>query len=36
MAFVLSSQMSDAEVEGYMRVFHATVNTLTNSMVVFE
>lgn len=36
MAFVLSSQMSDAEVEGYMRVFHATVNTLTNSVVVLD
>jgi len=36
MAFVLSSQMSDAEVERYMRVFHATVNTLTNSMVLFD
>lgn len=36
MAFVLSSQMSDAEAEGYMRVFHATVNVLTNSMVVFD
>ena len=36
MAIVLSSQMSDAEAEDYMRVFHATVNVLTNAMVVFD
>jgi len=36
MAFVLSSQLSDAEAEDYMRVFHATAHVLTNAMVIFD
>ena len=36
MAFTQSNQMTDAEAEDYMRVFHATVNALTNAVVVFD
>jgi response regulator RpfG family c-di-GMP phosphodiesterase len=36
MPFVSSNQLSDAEAEDYMRVFHATVNVLTNAVVVFD
>lgn len=36
MAFVSSNQLTDAQVEEYMRVFHAAVNVLTNAVVMFD
>lgn len=36
MPFVPSSSLSEAEVERYMRVFHATVNVLANAVVIYD